>query len=111
MATVHRLRKPVASTTLLARRKKVLGAGILLALGIASVLAYFLAGCGGGSSMSPPPPPPPAFQALTATEVTNIAAAAAASVSTDTLVIAVVDRQGKVLGLFHKAGAPTGALS
>jgi uncharacterized protein GlcG (DUF336 family) len=43
--------------------------------------------------------------------VTNIATAAAASVSTDTLVIAAVDRQGKVLGVFHKAGAPIGALS
>src|SRR5262249_18046893 len=47
----------------------------------------------------------------TAAEVTNIVAAAAAAVSTDTLVIAVVDRQGKVLGVFHKAGAPAGALS
>ena len=112
MATVHRLRKPVASTAMLSRRKKVLGAGILLALGVAGVLAYLLAGCGGGSSTAPPPPPPPpAFQALTATEVTSIATAAAASVSTDALVIAVVDRQGKVLGVFHKAGAPIGALS
>ena len=112
MATVHRLRKPVASTAMLSRRKKVLGAGILLALGVAGVLAYLLAGCGGGSSTAPPPPPPPpAFQALTATEVTSIATAAAASVSTDALVIAVVDRQGKVLGVFHKSGAPIGALS
>ncbi|HLK06066.1 MAG TPA: heme-binding protein [Candidatus Acidoferrum sp.] len=97
---------------MLPRRKKVLGVSILLALGIAGTLAYFLAGCGGGSStVAPPPPPPPAFQTLTAAEVTNIATAAAAAVSTDTLVIAVVDRQGKVLGVFHKAGAPTGALS
>jgi uncharacterized protein GlcG (DUF336 family) len=111
MATVHRLRKPVASATLLARRRKILGFGIVGALGVAGALAYLLAGCGGGSSIVPPPPPPAAFQALTATEVTNIATAAAAAVSTDTLVIAVVDRQGKVLGVFHKAGAPTGALS
>src|SRR5262249_5950898 len=47
----------------------------------------------------------------TAAEVTNIVTAAAASVSTDTLVIAVTDRQGKVLGVFHKSGAPLGALS
>src|SRR6476660_2477269 len=72
MATVHRLRKPVASTAMLSRRNKVLGAGILLALGVAGGLAYLLAGCGGGSSTAPPaPPPPPAFQALTATEVTS----------------------------------------
>jgi len=112
MATTPRLRKPVASTTALTRRKRVLTVAIVMALAIAGVLAYLLAGCGGGnSSTPPPPPPPPAFQALSATEVTNIATAAAAAVSTDTLVIAVVDRQGKVLGVFHKSGDPAGALS
>jgi uncharacterized protein GlcG (DUF336 family) len=112
MATVRNLRKPVASATMLARRKKALGLGILLAMAIAGALAYLLAGCGGGNSLAPPAPPPPvAFQALSAAEVTQIATAAAASVSTDTLVTAVVDRQGKVLGVFHKAGAPAGALS
>lgn len=112
MATVPRLRRPVASTTVLTKRKRMLTVGIVLTLAIAGALAYLLAGCGGGSTaILPPPPPPVTFQALTATEVTNIATAAAASVSTDTLVIAVVDRQGKVLGIFHKAGAPAGALS
>jgi uncharacterized protein GlcG (DUF336 family) len=85
---------------------------IIVTLAIACALAYLLAGCGGGHSATPPPPPPPpAFQALSASEVTQIATAAAASVSTDTLVIAVVDRQGKVLGVLHKAGASVGALS
>ncbi len=112
MSIIHRLRKPVASTTALGQRKRVLTVAIVVALAIAGALAYLLAGCGGGNSATPPPPPPPVtFQALTATEVTNIATAAAASVSTDTLVIAVVDRQGKALGVFHKAGAPIGALS
>ena len=112
MAIVPRLRKPIASTTMLSRRRKVLTFGIVLTLGIAGVLAYLLAGCGGGITPAPPPPPPPvAFQALSVSEVTQIVTAAAASVSTDTLVIAVVDRQGKVLGAFHKSGAPIGALS
>src|SRR5579859_7833045 len=112
MATVRRLKRPPASTAVLTKRKKVLGVGILLALGIAAALAYLLAGCGGGSTATlPPPPPPVTFQALTAAEVTNVVTAAAASVSTDTLVIAVVDRQGKVLGVFHNAGAPIGVLS
>jgi len=96
----------------LTKRKRMLTIGIVLASAIAGVLAYLLAGCGGGSTANLPPPPPPAtFQALNASEVTNIATSAAASVSTDTLVIAVVDRHGKVLGVFHKAGAPAGALS
>jgi uncharacterized protein GlcG (DUF336 family) len=112
MPTVPRLRKPVASTTMLSRRRKVLTFGIVLALGIAGVLAYLLAGCGGGSSLAPPAPPPAAtYVPLTTGEVDQIVRAAAAAVSTDTLVIAVTDRQGKVLGVFHKAGAPPGALS
>ena len=112
MATVPRLRKPVTSTTALTRRRRALTAGIIVALAIAGVVAYLLAGCGGGSTASLPPPPPPAtFQALSAGEVTSIVTSAAAAISTDTLVIAVVDRQGKVLGVFHKAGAPLGALS
>lgn len=112
MAIVPRLRKPVASTTMLSRRRKALTFGIVLTLGIAGVLAYLLSGCGGGNTPTPPPPPPPvAFQALSASEVTQIVTAAAASVSTDTLVIAVTDRQGKVLGVFHKPGAPLGAVS
>src|SRR5579871_1174653 len=112
MASVPRLRKAVASTTVLTRRRRVLTVGIVLTLGIAGALAYLLAGCGGGSTATlPPPPPPVTFQALTAAEVTSIVTSAASPVSTDSLVIAVVDRQGKVLGLFHKAGAPLGALS
>lgn len=112
MATVPRLRKPVASTTMLSRRRKVLTLGIVLALGIAAVLVYLLAGCAGGSSPAPPAPPPAAtYVPLTMGEVDQIVRAAAAAVSTDTLVIAVTDRQGKVLGVFHKAGALLGTLS
>ena len=111
MATAPRLRKPVASTTVLTRRRRVLTVGIVIALGIAAALAYLFAGCGGSTATLPPPPPPAAFQALSAAEVTSIVTSAAAAVSTDTLIVAVVDRQGKVLGVFHKAGAPPGALS
>jgi uncharacterized protein GlcG (DUF336 family) len=112
MATVPRLRKPVASTTMLSRRRKLLTLGIVLTLGIAGALAYLLAGCGGGSTPAPPAPPPVAtYVPLTMAEVNQIITAAAVSVSTDTLVIAVTDRQGKVLGVFHKAGAPPGVLS
>src|SRR5205807_10215553 len=38
---------------------------------------------------------------------TQIATAAAAAASADTMVIAVVDRQGKVLGVFRKPNAPS----
>jgi len=58
MATVRRLKKPPASTAVLTKHKKVLGIGILLALGIAGALVYMLAGCGGESTPALPPPPP-----------------------------------------------------
>jgi uncharacterized protein GlcG (DUF336 family) len=44
---------------------------------------------------------------LTAAEVTAVITTAAASLAQDTLVIAVVDREGNILGLFRKTGAPT----
>ena len=87
----------------------MLGAVLGLAAGASAILSV---GCGGGASTPPPAPPPvPAFQALSAADVSNIVTASAASVATDTLVIAVVDRQGEILGVFHKSGAPGGALS
>ncbi|HVG78348.1 MAG TPA: heme-binding protein [Patescibacteria group bacterium] len=43
---------------------------------------------------------------LTAADVTNATAAAAVAIGRDTMVIAVVDRGGNVLGVFRKAGAP-----
>jgi len=76
-------------------------------LGLAGALALLLVGCGGGSSaVILPPPPTPAFQPLTQAEVSQIVSAAATAASADTMVIAVVDRQGKVLGVFRKPNAP-----
>lgn len=107
------LKKPVAAHRAHSQRRKVLVLGIALMLGLAGALALLLIGCAGGSNSAAiiPPPPTPAFQPLTQNEVTEIITAAAASVSTDTLVIAVVDRQGDKLGVFHKSGAPAGVLS
>jgi uncharacterized protein GlcG (DUF336 family) len=86
--------------------------GIALALGFAAAVALLLAGCGGGSAgIAPPPPPPPAFQPLTHSEVTQIVTAAAVSAAADTMVIAVVDRRGQVLGVFRKPNAPALALA
>ncbi len=106
------LRKPVASHRALDRRKKMLVLGIALMFGVAGALALLLVGCGGGNSgVILPPPPTPAFQPLTQAEVTQIVAAAAAAASADTMVIAVVDRQGKVLGVFRKPNASGLAMS
>lgn len=101
------LRKPVASHRALDRRKKMLVLGVALMLGLAGALALLLVGCGGGGGAILPPPPTPAFQPLTHAEVTQIVTAAAAAASADTMVIAVVDRQGKVLGVFRKPNAPS----
>jgi uncharacterized protein GlcG (DUF336 family) len=106
------LKKPVAAQRALGKRQKRLVLFVALMLGLAGALALLLIGCGGGNSAAIiPPPPTSAFQPLTQIEVTRIVTDAAASVSTDTLVIAVVDRQGDNLGVFHKPGAPMGVLS
>ena len=64
----------------------------------------------------PPPPPPPAegggptpsCDALKTAEVTDLLRAAAAAIDFSTLVVAVVDRPGNLLGLYVK-GSPTPA--
>jgi uncharacterized protein GlcG (DUF336 family) len=105
------LRKPLAARTVLNRQNRLLILGVALALGLACAVALLLLGCGGGSSaVILPPPPTPSFQPLTQSEVTQIVTAAAVSVALDTMVVAVVDRQGKVLGVFRKPNAPNLAL-
>jgi len=105
------LRKPIAAHRALDRQKKFLILGMALALGVAAALALLLFGCGGGSNATiVPAPPTPAFQPLTQAEVTQIVTSTALSAAADTMVIAVVDRQGKVLGVFRKPNAPSATL-
>lgn len=66
-----------------------------------------LAACDGSISFGNPGVPGGPTAPLTAEDVTSIITAAAASMTQDTLVIAVVDREGKVLGVFRKTNAPT----
>src|SRR6266478_4016393 len=101
------LRRPIAAHRALGRQKKLLILGIALAFGVACAVALLLVGCGGGSNaVTLPPPPTPTFEPLTQSEVTQIVTSAAVVASADTMVIAVVDRQGKVLGVFRKPNAP-----
>ncbi len=109
MQTEHILRRPAASRHALARRQKALALGILLALGIAGVLALLLLGCGGGNSTPVSPPPVAAVQALQIADVQKIVQAAVNSVNVD-MVVAVVDRAGFVLGVFHTQNAPATTL-
>jgi uncharacterized protein GlcG (DUF336 family) len=52
-------------------------------------------------------PPPPTGTSLTAADVSAAVQAAAEALPSTSMVIAVVDREGIVLGLYRKAGAPT----
>jgi uncharacterized protein GlcG (DUF336 family) len=108
MAVTHKLRKPVESQQALRSQRKVLVAGIFLALGIAGVLTLLIWGCGGGSMTFVSPPPPPAVQPLQVSDVQNIVQAAVNSVNVD-MVVAVVDRAGFVLGVFRTQNAPATA--
>lgn len=110
MPKEHTLRRPVASRHALARRQKTLAVGILLALGIAGVLALLLAGCGGGNSAPVSPPPVATVQALQIADVQKIVQAAVNSASVE-MVVAVVDRAGFVLGVFRTQNAPVTALA
>lgn len=65
--------------------------------------------CGGTGVPYTPDPPPATPQALTQTDVQNVVQSAAASVS-DALVIAVVDRAGRILAVFQTTGAPATAI-
>jgi len=109
MQTGHSIRRPVAARRALEQRRKMLALGILLALGIAGVLALLLVGCGGGSSMPVPPPPVATVEALQIADVEKIVEAAVNSANVD-MVVAVVDRAGFVLGVFRTQNAPAAAV-
>lgn len=109
MPKEHTLRRPAASRHALARRQKTLAVGILLALGIAGVLAILLVGCSGGSSTPVSPPSVPTVQALQVADVQKIVQAAVNSANVN-MVVAVVDRAGFVLGVFRTQNAPAAAL-
>jgi uncharacterized protein GlcG (DUF336 family) len=75
---------------------------------IALTLCAALCACGGnsGSSSSSPPPPPPTPQALSQSDVSAVVQAAAQAVNSDTMVIAVVDRLGRILAVYKEPSAP-----
>src|ERR1700688_2266776 len=77
-----------------------------LFFGFAVVLAATVAGCGGVIGPLTSVTPPPTVQNLTATDVTALAQAAAQAADPNTMVIAVVDRTGNVLGVYRKPSAP-----
>ena len=75
-------------------------------MAIPFAFAIFLTNCGGvaGSLTSFPPPP---VTNLSAADVSALVQAAAQAADPNTMVIAVVDRAGRVLGVYHKPAAPT----
>lgn len=109
MPTEHSIRRPVAAQRVLERQRKTLAVGILLALGIAVILALLLVSCGGGSSAPISPPVIPTVQPLQIADVQNIVQAAVNSANVD-MVVAVVDRAGFVLGVYRTQNAPATAL-
>jgi len=75
--------------------------------GFAVALAAMVTGCGGVVGPLNSVNPPSAVQSLTAADVTALVQAAALAADPNTMVIAVVDRSGKVLGVYRKPSAPT----
>ena len=106
MENTHSIRKPVESRRALTQRKRTLAAGVIVAIGIATILAFLLIGCGGGSSSAGTPAAPSANTTLSATDVDNVVQAAAIAASSTTMVIAVADRAGNALAVYRKPDAP-----
>jgi uncharacterized protein GlcG (DUF336 family) len=75
--------------------------------GIAVALASVMSGCGGVVGPLTSAPPPSSVQSLTTADVTSLVQAAAQAANPNTMVIAVVDRAGNVLGVYRKPSAPT----
>ena len=110
MAKSRFIRKPVGSQRALNQRRNTLALGAALAIGIAGAIALLFIGCGGGNpSAVVPPPPIPAVQPLLIADVRELVRATANAVGVD-MVVAVVDRAGFVLGVYHTQNAPTMAV-
>src|SRR5216684_7393160 len=86
--------------TLRPRLSGTFSAVLALAFGLA------LTGCGGTTGVSAPPGPPPAALTLTSTEVQQLVQKSAEAADSTTMVIAVVDREGRILAVFRKPAAP-----
>jgi uncharacterized protein GlcG (DUF336 family) len=76
-------------------------------LALAATFALNLAGCGGLAGQLTSAPPPASVQSLTAADVNAIVQSAAQAADPNTMVIAVVDRSGNVLGVYRKPSAPS----
>jgi uncharacterized protein GlcG (DUF336 family) len=76
-----------------------------LFFGFVAVLVLTIAGCGGVAGSLTSAPPLPTVQSLTAGDVTALVQAAAQAADSNTMVIAVVDRSGIVLGVYRKPSA------
>jgi uncharacterized protein GlcG (DUF336 family) len=78
-----------------------------LFLVLTAALAIGIAGCGGVAGFLTSAPPPSSVQSLTAADVSTLVQTAAQAADPNTMVIAVVDRSGNVLGVYRKPSAPT----
>jgi len=75
--------------------------------GLAATLAAAITGCGGVVGQLTSAPPPATVQSLTAPDVTALVQAAAQAADPNSMVIAVVDRSGNILGVYRKPSAPS----
>ncbi len=75
--------------------------------GISFALVAIVAGCGGLVGPLTSAPPPSSVQSLTSSDVNALVQAAAQAANPNTMVIAVVDRSGTILGVYRKPSAPS----
>ncbi len=75
--------------------------------GFVVVLTLVAIGCGGVVGPLTSVPPPASAQSLAVADVNVLTQVAAQAVDPNTMVIAIVDRAGNILGVFRKPSAPT----
>jgi uncharacterized protein GlcG (DUF336 family) len=74
--------------------------------GFGVMLAATITSCGGVVGSLTSAAPPPAVPSLTAADASALVQAAALAADPNTMVIAVVDRSGNILGVYRKPSAP-----
>lgn len=108
MTEGHSSRREADSHRVVTLRRNLVAVSVFAGVCVAAFLLV-PAGCGGGGGVPSFPAPAASTTGATLTKenVAHIVQAAAEAVSPTTMVIAVVDRTGKVLAVWRKPDAPT----
>ena len=97
----------MADIKMIRSSQRNLAAARIGSMGFVVTLCIVLCRCGGSSAVVPAPTTPPTTQqVLTQSDVSMVVQAAATAAQSNTMVIAVVDRLGRILAVYKEPSAP-----